>query len=199
MVGVGCARSLRPLPQRRNFHVRTGAGGGDAHGPERGGGKKIGIGEVCDVRGCVRRPQRGRGLRGYDFFLRRKLHCGAISGALFSLLSPYHDVVEERALTTAAPCSHRWNSKNSTKKSNYSSWKHFRRHRCCRLKSAKKNLPKSWKSAMRNSLRRRSRTIRKSTIPSLARHPNMHRSCGRRHCRKPRRLCGQRNRRGGRG
>src|SRR5258708_28722860 len=73
MGGGGWARTLRPLPQRRNFHVRTGAGGGDAHGAERAGGKKTGIGEVCDVGGCVWRPQRGRRLRRDDFFLRPPL------------------------------------------------------------------------------------------------------------------------------
>ncbi len=54
--------------------MRTGAGGGDAHGAERAGGKKTGIGEVCDVRGCVRRPQRGRRLRRDDFFLTTASH-----------------------------------------------------------------------------------------------------------------------------
>src|SRR5258708_7873435 len=73
MGGGGWARTLRPLPQRRNFHVRTGAGGGDAHGAERAGGKKTGIGEVCDVGGCVWRPQRGRRLRRGGFFLRPPL------------------------------------------------------------------------------------------------------------------------------
>jgi len=51
--------------------VRAGACGGDAHGAERAGREKIGVGEVRNVGGTCPAIATRRGLRGDDFFLTR--------------------------------------------------------------------------------------------------------------------------------